>query len=291
MKPIELIYVPYDSGRAGERFGRGPLLARDSGVAARVRGHAPVTERVVTHGGYFPTEGRVAFDLAARIARLVAEGGANGAFPLVVAGNCLSSLGTVSGMGGTRKGVVWLDAHADFNTPETSTSGFLDGMGAAVLVGEAWRAAAASVPGFAPIGRGDLLFLGARDIDPGEQSRLDAPPVALFSGDDCRADTDAVLAALTALGERCDAVYLHFDMDVTEPHPVPANEFAAPGGLDDVEVAALLEAIADRTAVAAAAVTAYDPGLDAGGVMLARYLDVIERIALLGAGGIPVGSR
>lgn len=284
MGSIELIYVPYDSGHAGQRCGRAPLLARDSDLAERLRRTAPVGEHVVSHGGYFPTEARVAFDLAARISRLVAEARTAGGFPVVLAGNCISSVGTVSGMGGARRGVVWLDAHADFHTPDSSESAFIDGMGAAVLVGEAWAAAAAAVPGFRAIDRRDLVFVGPRDIDPGEVTRLADPPVAVFSGDDWRGDPDAVASALAALGTRCDAVYLHVDLDVTEPDPVPANEYAVPGGFDRAELGVVLRLIADCTPLAAAGVTAFDPSLDRGGVMRARYLQVIEQLATMGAG-------
>jgi arginase len=283
MRPVRIIYVPYDSGRAGERFGRGPLKARDSGLASRLSASLPVSEQIVMHGGFFPTEGTAAFDLARRISHLVAEARSQEAFPIVVAGNCISSLGTVSGMGGARRAVVWLDAHPDFHTPDTTSTAFLDGMGSAILAGEAWRVAARTVPHFRPIDRDHLLFIGARDIDPEEAARLSDPPVAVFSGDDYRADKPAVHSALAALGDMSDAAYLHFDMDVTEPSPVPANEFAAAGGFDDGEVASLLEAIADRVPIAAAGVTAYDPGLDTDGSMLTRYLSVIEQLAMLGA--------
>lgn len=284
MGAARLIYVPYDSGRMGERFGRGPLVARDSDLAARLSGSLTVGEQLVTHGGFFPTEGTVAFDLARRLARAVGKAVADGAFPVVIAGNCLSSLGTVAGMGGRRQGVIWFDAHADFNTPDTTTTGFLDGMATAVLAGEAWLAAAGGVAGFRPVARPNFVFIGARDIDLEEGERLADPPVTVFSGDDVRADRPAVEAAVAALARRCDAVYLHLDMDVTEPSPVPANEFAVTGGLDDGELWALLDAIAATAPIRAAGVTAYDPGLDPDASMRTRYLAAIERLARLGAG-------
>ena len=166
MSAARLIYVPYDSGRMGERFGRGPLIARDGGLAGRLSGSVAVSEQVITHGGFFATEATVAFDLAGRLGRAVDKAVTDGAFPVVIAGNCLSSLGTVAGMGGMRPGVIWFDAHADFNTPDTTTTGFLDGMATAVLAGEAWLAAAGRIAGFRPVARSDFVFVGARDIDP-----------------------------------------------------------------------------------------------------------------------------
>ena len=88
-----------------------------------------------------------------------------GRFPLVLAVNCFTSLGTVAGLG-RDVGVVWFDAHGDFNTPDTTTSGFLDGMGLAMLLGDGWRELRQTVEGLRPVPAEHALLVGARDIDP-----------------------------------------------------------------------------------------------------------------------------
>lgn len=88
---------------------------------------------------------------------------------------------------------------------------------------------------------------------------------------------------MEVLGDISDTAYVHFDMDVIEPGPVPANEFAVAGGFNDREITSLLMTIADRVPLAAAGVTAYDPGLDTDDSMFTRYLSVIEQLAMLGA--------
>src|SRR5207253_2124442 len=73
---------------------------------------------------------------------------------------------------GADVGVAWLDAHGDFHTPETTTSGFVDGMALAVAAGQCWRALAAAVPGFEPVLAGRVVHVGGRDFDPGKRDRL-----------------------------------------------------------------------------------------------------------------------
>ena len=75
-------------------------------------------------------------------------------FPLVLAGNCNAAVGVVAGLG-PGAAVLWCDAHADFNTPETTTGGFLDGMGLATVTGRCWTSMAARVPGFVPVAKLD----------------------------------------------------------------------------------------------------------------------------------------
>lgn len=283
MKPIHLIIVPYDSGKAAERYGRGPLKALAHGLVARLAQKTTVTETPIAHGGFYATEGTTAFDLARRIATAVAMARSSGAFPIVLAGNCISSVGTVAGMGGDRRGAIWLDAHPDYNTADTTTTGFLDGMPTAVLSGDTYRAAAASVPGFKPIERGGLVFIGPRDLDPPEAERIAERRVPLFSAADYRARKAEALVAVEAVGAACDAVYLHFDMDVLDPDPVPANEYAVPHGLWRGETGSLISGIATRVPLAAAGVTAWDPGLDRNDHMLGIYCAVVEQIAEAGA--------
>jgi len=69
-------------------------------------------------------------------------------------------------------GIVWFDAHADFNTPETTNSGFLDGMGLAIAVGHCWRSLSRTVEGFRPVREGNVVLVGGRGASPAEKERL-----------------------------------------------------------------------------------------------------------------------
>src|SRR5207237_3404114 len=126
----------------------------------------------------FTTEAAAAFELASGISVCASSARARGNFPLVLSGNCASSLGTVSSLGGDRTAVIWFDAHGDFNTPETSPSGFFDGMALATLAGRCWTQEASSIPGWAAVPEHHVVLAGARDLDEQERRTLETSAVA-----------------------------------------------------------------------------------------------------------------
>jgi arginase len=138
---VRVIAVPYDSGHRGLRMGAGPEHLLDNGLGGALSpkgsGLAVTTVRHLRE----PTaEVATAFELHGLVSNQVRRTLADGEFPLVLSGNCnTAAVGTLAGVG-------WLDAHGEFNTPETTTTGFLDGMGLAVAVGRCWKGMAGSVP-------------------------------------------------------------------------------------------------------------------------------------------------
>jgi arginase len=267
MSAIEIISVPYDSGLRAERMGRGPLRLLEGGIAERLTedGHEVKVTTLET-GCTFRVEAAVAVDLQRRVAEVAHAAAERGALPLVLAGNCNTAVGTVTALG-PDTGVVWFDAHGDFNTPDTSPSGYFDGMALAMATGRCWRTLAASVPGFTALHDDRVILVGARDIDPGERELLAASHVARVSVEAIRASGAAALdSPLRALSLRkVRRVYLHLDLDVHDPTEAPANTYAAPDGLQRAEVLAAVARIAARLPIAAAALAAYDPAVDPEG--------------------------
>lgn len=265
---VELIRVPYDSGHRDRRMGRGPLDLVHAGLPDRLaEAGRRLRIRTVELDLDFPTENAAAFALARGVAAAVEDAREEGRFPLVLSGNCNSCLGTVSGLGTGAPGVVWFDAHGDFNTPATSASGFLDGMALATLAGRCWQAAASAIPGFAPVPEGSVVLVGARDLEPAEERALEASEVTLLSpADGGEGGLVAELgAALDRLGARSDGVYVHVDLDVLDPGEGRANRFAAPGGLALDDLLGCIAEIGDRCPVRGGALTAYDPEADEDG--------------------------
>lgn len=285
---IHLIEVPYDSGHYALRMGRGPLRFTESGAAERLRarGHEVRESRVVVESA-FPTEATTSFALHRAVAEQVRAATAAGGLPLVLAGNCGSALGTVSGLAAASPddrpaiGVIWLDAHADFNTPETTTSGFLDGMSLAALTGRCWRALTASIPGFRPVPDAHVVLVGARDLDAAEEAALAASEVRWVQADRMRAEgaRAALDDALAALARRVSRVYLHIDLDVHDPADARANQYAAPDGLSAASGRELVRVVAERFTIAAAALTAYDPSHDPAGTMLEIGMGLMSAVA------------
>lgn len=268
---IHTILVPFDSGHRGERMGRGPLHFRERRVVERLRSHGhDVIETVVDVAAPFATEVGTSFAVYRSLADHVCAAVTDGRFPLILAGNCGSALGTVSGVRAVTPndqsaiGVIWLDAHADFNTPETTTSGFLDGMALAALSGRCWQGLTVTIPGFRPVSDAHVVLVGARDIDPAEEQLLASSRVMRVEA--ARMQAEGAAAALDAgfaeLARHVTRVYLHIDLDVHEPSEAQANQFAVPGGLSPTTVRDLVRAVAARFSIVAAALTAYDPTFD-----------------------------
>ena len=287
---IQFLLVPYDSGRREWRMGRGPsyLLRHGVGSSIRALGHE-VDAEYVEPGGVdvpnplAPTEIATSFSLYREVANRARAASESSALPIILAGNCGATLGGVAAAmaaGRGDVGVLWLDAHADFNTPETTISGFLDGMALAVLTGRCWRTLAASIPGFAAIPDANIVLAGARDLDPAEEMLLEESEVRVVSGSSIRTAglAESLAPALEELRRRVSRLHFHLDADVLDANEARANAFAAPNGLTIAELRETAGHVASRFEVVSAAVTAYDPALDTEGTVPTAIASTLERL-------------
>jgi arginase len=171
------------------------------------------------------------FELKRRIARAVAQCLAEGAFPVVLAGNCNSSVGTWSGVADPDAGLFWFDAHPDFDTPDEHRSGYFDGMGVATLAGQCWRNMAATIPGFRPFDVERLIYCGIRDFEPGQLEKVQAAKIRAVVG-----STGGMTDYVGRLKAHLDqlpfkSAMFHLDVDCLDTSVGRANEYAVPGGL------------------------------------------------------------
>jgi arginase len=248
-----LIQVPYHLGRPTGGLADGvPVLA-----AALEDGASGVA--VVECTDEYRNEPGACFGVVRALAPLVRAATADAALPVVLAANCHSCLGTVAGLEG-ELGAVWLDAHADFHTSDSTESGFFDAMALSMLVGQGWRTLRSSVAGLRPLAPQNVVLLGARDVDTGEEERLSRSAIR-------RVGLDELEEALDGLRARVDAVYLHIDLDVLDPSVGRANWWAVAGGLGVDELAGVVDRVAERLAIRAAAFTAYAPQCDPAGAI------------------------
>ena len=266
MSAVDIIEVPYDSGHRGRRMGAGPghLLASGLPDALRRDGH-DVDIEAVESGAEFRTEIGTQFELYRDVAARVAAAREANRFPLILSGNCGATIGAVAGNGRPNLGVVWFDAHGDFNTPETSPSGYLDGMALAVIAGMCWRPIASSIEGFTPLAPRNLIHAGGSDFDPGESELLAQHGVPVV--DLVRIRSEGVIAAFTdavaELSGRCSEVHLHIDLDVLDPAAAPANGYVRDsGGLSVAELEESITLLRTRLKVTSATVAAFDPSFD-----------------------------
>lgn len=274
---ISLILVPSNLGHEGDGVGAGPDRLVETGAveALGAGGHEVEVVRVAAPESGTNEVG-ASFAVVRDLAAAVAHAAAGGALPIVLAGNCVTSVGTVAGLG-RDVGVVWLDAHADFNTPDSTASGFLDGMGLAVLTETGWRTLRETVPGYRALPEANVVLIGIRDVDEVERERLADSEVAVVPPADVATGLEQ---ALDQLRGRVADVYFHLDLDVLDPSEGRANAWAAPGGLSAAEVERVVAAVGDRFALRAAALTSYDPAADGEGRIPPLATRVLERIAV-----------
>jgi arginase len=173
----------------------------------------------------------------------------------VLSGNCNTAVGTLSGLTPARRATFWFDAHGDCNTPETTISGFLDGMGLAITTGMCWHHLRATVPGFQPVAAKDTFLLGVRDLDPPEATLLqDSAITAIPVGQIPERLRDLLTRAPLA-----DTVsYLHLDVDVLDP-AVGGENYPASNSLSLSNMTAAIAAIRAQLPLGAAAVSSYSP--------------------------------
>jgi arginase len=262
---LRLIAAPYDDGELDFRMGAGARLIAEhaDGAAELVDGIDPARPQIAR-----------AFDIAAALATRARAARERGDLPVVLAGNCNSSLGTASSLDG-RVGVVWFDAHADLDTPDDNRSGFFDVMALSILTGGGWQALAGTIPGFRPVAERDVVLAAVRDLAPYQRERLERSGVTAVPGPVERAPFEA---ALRDLAGRVDSVYLHVDLDSLDAGAGRANEYAAPGGPTAEELLERVDAVLEALPVEAAALTAYDPQADPGREVLALALELLGRL-------------
>jgi len=283
MREFRVIVVPYELGRLRDGVGRGAerLLAAGAEEAlasagATVRTDVVVFDETFERTGYGEVDG--SFDLIRAVAERVSAARAEGAFPVLLGGSCFNGVGVVAGLCEPSPGVVWLDAHSDFNTPDTAISGYFDGMGLAVLAGDAWQALHATVPGARPVPQTAMVLAGARDFEPPEEVRLATCDIAQI-GAELMSTPDALLDAVRAFEPDPTGIYLHLDLDVLDEAVAAVNVYHAPGGITGEQLADIAEAMCREFPVRAVSLTVYDPGFDPEGRVPPIAMEVLRRVA------------
>ncbi len=276
---LSVILAPYDSGHYQSGFGQGPdaLITGGLAEALTLAGHDVNVADIGKVGGDQPREIATGFAVCRAVSAMVDAALEDGRFPVVLAGNCLTTIGAVAGE--RADSVIWFDQHGDINTPETSAYGFLDGMALATALGLCWKPIAHTVPGFKAIDPARCLLVDARDLDEDERKLLDTLPVLRAS---C---ANAAEQAGKLQGMGAVRTHLHIDLDVIDPDLLQVNRYTTPGGPDPDELGRIVCAIARSMPVTGVTLSAYDPAFDpqgdvppVAGHLLTDLLAALERI-------------
>ncbi|MEX2501007.1 MAG: arginase [Trueperaceae bacterium] len=271
MTDVHLLGIPMDLGAGRRGVDMGPSALRLARLAPtlealghRVHDHGnvdvPVAEATADpgHVPYLATIAGVLQRTRDAVRALPEDG-----FPLLLGGDHSVTIGTVAGVAERgRTGLLWVDAHADLNTPETSPSGNVHGMPVAVLLGSGPDPLHA-VGGGRVLRPEDVVYLGLRQTDPGERAWIRDAGIRAFTMSDVDRHGLAAVAneALEAL-KHLPHVHLSFDADVLDPELAPGVGTPVPGGLRYREAHLLMELAAASGRITSADLVEANPILD-----------------------------
>ncbi|MFA6508833.1 MAG: arginase [Treponemataceae bacterium] len=210
-------------------------------------------------------------------------------FPLILGGDHSIAVGTLAGLGaayrarGIRWGVLWVDAHGDFNTPHTTPSGNIHGMSLAVSCGLGRKELTELNGAFPKVDSRNVVLVGTRDLDDGERETMRNAGVTVFSMTDVdRLGMAETMKRIVAFfKERVDALHISVDMDVMDPLVAPGVGIPLPGGFSYREVLLLSEEIAASGLLRSIEIVEVNPVLDVRNQTARMAVEIISR--LLGA--------
>lgn len=309
---IDLLGIATAAGASVRGAGMGPEALRVAGLAEALM---ELDHQVVDHGdfrrphpslGTSPAGGRLpeerradVLDLAARTSEAGLTVLRDGHFPLFLGGDHSIAMGTLSAVSrhcaetGKPVFVLWIDAHADFNTPATSPTGNLHGMPLALLCGEPGFDDFYDGPWLGRIDPRNVSIVGARSVDRDERKLLNARGVEVL--DMRRIDETGVVALMRGVIERVRKAggHLHvsLDVDAMDPSIAPGGGTLVPGGLSYREAHLIMEMLHDSGVVGSLDVVELNPFLDHGGKSATLLVDLVASLfgrAIMGEEAGPV---
>ena len=219
----------------------------------------------------------------ANFADRVREGLQDDLITIGLEANCNDLLGMLAGLkydsdGNARRvGLVFIDAHGDFNTPETTLSGMLGGMPVAIAAGHALHNIRRTTGLAEPLPMSDIVWGGVRDLDPLEADRFAEYEVQQFSVQDIRELSANLREQMDQLAARVDVVYVHIDMDVLDPAEVPGHGLTVADGPSSKDLAAAMTLMFENPKTIALGIASTPSfNLDPDGVSRLAALNLIE---------------
>jgi arginase len=273
MTTVRIIGVPMDLGQSRRGVDMGPSALRYAGLDDRLRRLGCEVEDygniIIPVRDTLPPEGGLKFlPAVVQAGEIMYQAGQEaitaGRLPLFVGGDHSIAAGTLGGATHAGPaGLIWIDAHGDFNTPESSPSGNLHGMPLAALLGR-------GAPELVNLGRPgpklspkDVILIGVRDLDAQEKVLLRESGVKIYTMREI--DTRGMAAVATEALERLGhlpRLHVSLDMDSLDPNEAPGVGTPVPGGLTYREAHLLMEIIADCACVGSLDVVEINPILD-----------------------------
>ncbi|MEI2719093.1 MAG: arginase [Gemmatimonadales bacterium] len=279
MASLALLGVPLDLGASRRGVEMGPSAVRLAQLAQRLErlghdvldtGDVPIPTRETLGVGrgieFLPTITGICTDIAERTAAIVRDG----RIPVVLGGDHSLAAGSIAGVAtalaerGERLGVIWLDAHADLNTPESTLSGNVHGMPVAHLLGHG-DAGMASIARPAPAVRPEhLVIIGARDLDQAERTHAREYGVTIYTMRDIdeRGLRTVLAEAIAAVSQGTTGLHVSLDLDFVDPRDAPGVGTPVRGGVTYREAHLAMEMLWDSGRVVSLDLVEVNPVLD-----------------------------
>jgi arginase len=291
---VHLLGVPMDLGSGRRGVDMGPSAIRIAGVADRLTelGHKVVDEGDIViknmeelkigdeRARYLPEIARAAGTLARKVERIMKLGH----FPLVLGGDHSIAVGTVSGIAAyaqrqdQRIGLLWIDAHGDINTPETSPSGNIHGMPLAALLGFGADKLTGVAGPARKVDPANVALVGIRSLDAGEKKQLKESGVQVHTMSDVdRHGVHRVMQkAIARVTDGTEYVHVSFDLDAVDPTVAPGVGTPVKGGLDFREAHLIMEVLADAGVMTSLEMVEVNPILDQGNASAAFAVELVQ---------------
>jgi arginase len=279
---LAVISVSIDLGAGRRGVDMGPSALRIAGLSGMLGelGYDVREVGTVTASGPETTEAgdrRTRFlpeitEVCLRARGLVAHSLSDGAMPLVLGGDHSLSIGTIAAVAGHYAeqdesiGVIWVDAHTDMNTPETTPSGNVHGMALAILTGQGGPETLRALAGFSPaVHPGNVCVLGVRSVDEREKAVVHESGIRVFTMTeiDERGMAACMDEAIARATSGTAGFHLSFDLDGIDPMIAPGVGTPVPGGLTYREAHLVCEKIARSGKLVSLEVVELNPVLDA----------------------------
>ena len=287
---IGISKLPYTGSSARPEVSEGPEAMENGGLIELFESMECVIEDTRTavltpeeekHYGAWHRLG-----LASRhLSDIVADQRRRGFFPIGLLANCNGLMGMLAGLqcSGTdwkplRVGLVYCDAHGDFNTPETTLSGMLGGMPVAVSTGLCLTRLRIECGLKPALPTRYVTMVGIRDLDPLERELLDRSDIEHISVDEVQRLSPSIDLEMERLALLTDLIYVHVDLDVLDPSEVPGHSLTVEGGPTSKELADALAMTFEHPKAAAFGVASYPAGRDEEGRTLRAVCNLVEGV-------------
>jgi len=282
IKGVGVVGFPQDIGASRRGVDMGPYALRAEGLltvlkplVAELYDYGNIAcvsmEDIAFAGDHYKGEDTLRFlppirqnliALKERVQRIVDDG----LMPLCIGGDHSMAMGSVAGLPrvpGKTRGLLWIDAHGDFNTPQTTPSGNIHGMPLAIITGRGDQRLLDIGP-FPCVSDQHVVVFGARDLDPGEIENFKASKIRIFTTRDIleHGFFACFNQAIKLVSEGTDSFHLSFDMDAIDPMFCPGTGTAVPGGLTNREALYIMERCFETGMISSIDLVEVNPALD-----------------------------